>query len=87
MADAQAAGLGPQHAHNNPLPPDLPNTTNQLLNVSFGVRGTRNAASWIVAGGLAYYLIWVPESKRRQEIEVRDHDSAGGLDWMVQCLK
>ncbi|GBF94403.1 hypothetical protein Rsub_07217 [Raphidocelis subcapitata] len=41
----------------------------QLLNVTFGVRGTRNAASWIAAGGLAYYLIYVPEQQRRQEIE------------------
>jgi hypothetical protein len=43
----------------------------QLLSVSFGVRGTRNAASWAVAGGLAYWLIYLPEQRRRQEIEAR----------------
>lgn len=56
------------------LPPRLvspPPARAQLLHVTFGVRGTRNAASWIVAGGLAYYMIWQPEQRRRAEIEVR----------------
>jgi uncharacterized membrane protein YgcG len=43
----------------------------QWLDTSFGVRGARNAASWLVAGGIAYYFIWAPEQRRRAEIEVR----------------
>ncbi|KAI8476947.1 MAG: hypothetical protein J3K34DRAFT_516204 [Monoraphidium minutum] len=41
----------------------------QLLTTSFGVRGSRNAASWLVAGGIAYYFIYRPEQRRREQIE------------------
>lgn len=45
------------------------------------MRGTRNAASWAVAGGLAYYLIWVPEQRRRDLIEAR----ARARSWHASC--
>jgi hypothetical protein len=71
----RSAGRGLTLLTHRPLPPSPP-PPRQLFNVSFGVRGTRNAASWIVAGGLAYYLMWVPERQRREEIEVRWASSA-----------
>lgn len=37
---------------------------------SFGVRGSKNLTSWMLAGGLAYFLIYLPEQKRQQEIQV-----------------
>lgn len=41
---------------------------------TFGFRGSKNLVSWAVAGGVAYYYIYLPEQKRRQEIQVgRSH--------------
>jgi len=34
-------------------------------------KGSRNITSWAVAGGLAYYFIYLPEQRRAQEILVR----------------
>ncbi|KAF6265304.1 hypothetical protein COO60DRAFT_1479802 [Scenedesmus sp. NREL 46B-D3] len=36
---------------------------------SFGVRGSKNLTSWMLAGGLAYYFIYLPEQRRAQEIQ------------------
>eukprot|EP00879_Flechtneria_rotunda_P005372 GHRR01005661.1.p1 GENE.GHRR01005661.1~~GHRR01005661.1.p1 ORF type:complete len:113 (+),score=41.05 GHRR01005661.1:107-445(+) len=35
---------------------------------SFGLRGSKNIASWGAAGALAYYFIYLPEQKRAQEV-------------------
>ncbi|KAF8069487.1 COL14A1 [Scenedesmus sp. PABB004] len=40
----------------------------RFLGDTFGVRGSRNVTSWLVAGAAAYYLIYLPEQQKAQEI-------------------
>lgn len=35
------------------------------------MRGSRNLVSWLLAGGAAYYLFYLPEKQRMLEIQVR----------------
>jgi hypothetical protein len=37
---------------------------------TFGFRGSKNLTSWLVAGGLAYYFIYLPEYRRSREAQV-----------------
>jgi hypothetical protein len=66
-----------------PFPHRRPPARRQLLNVTFGFRGTRNAASWAVAGGIAYYFIWLPEQRRRADIEVGAGGGVGVRLWVA----
>lgn len=43
----------------------------RLLGDTFGFRGRGNAVSWLVAGGLAYYYIYLPEQRKAEQIRVR----------------
>lgn len=43
----------------------------RFLSETFGVRGSRNLVSWLLAGGAAYYLFYLPEKQRVLEIQVR----------------
>jgi hypothetical protein len=38
---------------------------------SLGFRGSKNAMSWILAGGLSYYFIYLPEQRKVEERRVR----------------
>lgn len=42
----------------------------RFLSEMFGVRGSKNLVSWVLAGGAAYYLFYLPEKQRLQEIQV-----------------
>lgn len=48
---------------------------------TFGVRGAGNLTSWFVAGGIAYYYIYLPDRKRAQETLVRAGAAALGT-WL-----
>jgi hypothetical protein len=41
------------------------------LGVTFGVRSREKLASWALAGGLAYYLFYLPEVRKAEQIKVR----------------
>jgi hypothetical protein len=47
----------------------------RFLSEMFGVRGSKNMVSWLLAGGAAYYLFYLPEKQRVLEIQV----GCGGL--------
>jgi hypothetical protein len=49
----------------------------RALGRTFGVRGAGNVTSWLVAGGIAYYYIYLPDRKRAQEALVRS-----ALGWL-----
>jgi hypothetical protein len=52
----------------------------------FGFKGSRNITSWAVAGGVAYYFIYLPEQRRAQEILVRRIcSSASGFSCCACC--
>jgi hypothetical protein len=40
---------------------------------TFGLRGSKNITSWVLAGAAAYYLFYLPEKQRVLEIQVRPH--------------
>jgi hypothetical protein len=42
-----------------------------LLVDGLGIRGARSIASWAVAGGVAYYLWFLPEKQQAEERRVR----------------
>lgn len=42
----------------------------RFLSETFGVRGSKNLTSWLLAGAAAYYLFYLPERQRAQELLV-----------------
>jgi hypothetical protein len=58
----------------------------RFVSESFGVRGSKNLTSWMLAGGLAYYFIYLPEQRRAQEIQVRNLSSRQLQSWMLLLL-
>lgn len=47
------------------------NWVKHWLSESFGVRGSRQLASWAIAGGLAYYLWYLPQVREEERRKVR----------------
>ncbi|KXZ52906.1 hypothetical protein GPECTOR_8g285 [Gonium pectorale] len=63
------------------------NVFGRWFNTTFGFRGRQNLLSWTIAGGLAYYLFYLPEQRKAEQHKImyeekRRHYEEKGL-WDV----